>query len=703
MTTTQGFPRISSVYDHDNASPHSLLHSGSIRSTLMKLLPSDFFFSDESSDQLIEDFVALLPIFKWVEWGEPKKFIHRGIQNLANGNVGASDLQQAQPLALRTLAEERRIALLQEEQGLCKHKLDAASCKDEDADEASGQLLNHDVYISIFLLSRHRANGIKFFYEMISRWLIPGKRPNISSFFAVDFQFPDLAEEFFTLSEITVSLESLAELELVRHQLPILESEIRLGQLSVYHANRILEIKGLSADEKTSIIQERIISLLEKRPQDFDHGIFIQMQHFLVMCSEEFKSVREHGHMSRIIYVFYLFKKALKRGVESRPAHRFIHVKLNKTYLHLPFGLKKVVGIFLGLNLQSDNELFDERHFVAVLQNAFPQIRIIEESFFSLSSKDERIQLLYVEIEKAEGGEFALSEMKLIKEKLPDEVRGGIEKLTRPLFMPRNEEEVMRNIVILSNQLKFSRDLPQVVIAFDEQAGEELSFSVIWMRVLKPDDAQVQEAFAASSFLKFVPDRVKKVGLLRKKYPKEVTVFRVKFDAENFLRPDHSVDLFKARQAIVRELQRLLGDFRDYNGGMIAKQHEQFLNLKRLFPLADDLLLENFFHCLFPIELRSLFDLESLTILFKFLEEAVQKKDPLFLRKEEPRYCIVLLSYEDPSFKEKIIEAVRDLQIPSSQLLMLSQRVFEISYLGYIYLEENPQKRLNFLNLWEIR
>ena len=53
------------------------------------------------------------------------------IRKLANGNVGASDLHQAQPLA---------------KEGLCQHKLDAASCKGEDADEASDQLLNHDVY-----------------------------------------------------------------------------------------------------------------------------------------------------------------------------------------------------------------------------------------------------------------------------------------------------------------------------------------------------------------------------------------------------------------------------------------------------------------------------------------------------------------------------------------------------------------------------
>jgi hypothetical protein len=43
--------------------------------------------------------------------------IHRGIQKLANGNVGVSDLQQAQPLGLRTLAKERRTALFKRSRG----------------------------------------------------------------------------------------------------------------------------------------------------------------------------------------------------------------------------------------------------------------------------------------------------------------------------------------------------------------------------------------------------------------------------------------------------------------------------------------------------------------------------------------------------------------------------------------------------------
>ena len=92
--------------------------------------------------------------------------IHRAFQKSVDGNADASDLQ----------AEERRIALLQEEQGLCKHRLESksrqlprseptawlasarevkrdaarelaetASCKDEDAGEASDRFLKREV------------------------------------------------------------------------------------------------------------------------------------------------------------------------------------------------------------------------------------------------------------------------------------------------------------------------------------------------------------------------------------------------------------------------------------------------------------------------------------------------------------------------------------------------------------------------------
>jgi len=273
--------------------------------------------------------------------------------------------------------------------------------------------------------------------------------------------------------------------------------------------------------------------------------------------------------------------------------------------------------------------------------------------------------------------------------------------------MPRNEEEVMRNIITLSNELKFSRDLPQVMISFDEQTEEELIFTVIWMRLVKLNDLgyiSIQEIFERKeSFLKFIPDRVKKVGLLRKKHPKEVTVFRVKLSLMTFLRSDHSVDLFKARQCIVRELQRLLGEFRDYNGGMIAKQHEQFFALKNLLPAInrqEELLLENFFHSIFPVALRGLFNPQHLKNLFSMFLEGVQKnresKKAIFLKKTDATCCYLLFSYDEPS-QRQWTENLKALPISSSQLLTLSLQASETFYLGYIYLEGDREKQNSFL------
>lgn len=629
--------RIETIFDQSDDSPNRLLYSGSIRNALQRLLPSDFFLSEHTNEELLEQLTRLLPVLKWSKWG------------------------------------------------------------------------NGTPCLSIILLCWQQINGVKFFYEMISRWLLPGKRPSISSFFATDFKLLGVSKDAFTLSEVVISLENRSDLELVERQLPILESEICLGLHSVYHANRILEIKGLSADEKTSFIQERITSLLKRRPNDLDHDIFTQMQHFLVMCSDEFKAAREYTHLSRLIYVFYRFLKVLRDQVGKHPQRRFVHVKLTKTCLHLPFGLKKVVGIFLGLNFLDANELFEERHFIKVLESRFSGLAIIKDSFFSHVLKEEKTQILYLEVEKEDQSDFSLTDMRQLREKLPEEIKSGIEKLTRPLFMPRNEEEVMRNIITLSNQLKFSRDLPQVIINFDTLEDLELSFTVIWLRVLKPTDLPLHGQFELSdSFIKFVPDRVKQVGMLRNKYPKEATVFRARFAAQTFLRSDHlSIDLFKARQALVSELNRIVGEFRDYNGGMIAKQHEQFLALKELLPSLEqkeELLLENFFHSIFPVEMRSLFNPLSLKKLFAMLLEIVQEasghvgqRKPVY--QVDDQHCYFLCAYQSSQEKEEITQRVQLLQIPDFQLLSVELQIAESWFLGYIYLEKAPQLRESFLSI----
>src|SRR5579864_1336843 len=46
-------------------------------------------------------------------------------------------------------------------------------------------------HLSILLLCKHRLNIAKFFYDMIHRWLVPGRRLDVSFFFSADFKLPD--------------------------------------------------------------------------------------------------------------------------------------------------------------------------------------------------------------------------------------------------------------------------------------------------------------------------------------------------------------------------------------------------------------------------------------------------------------------------------------------------------------------------------
>jgi len=517
--------------------------------------------------------------------------------------------------------------------------------------------------ISFFMCCRFRPNAFRFFYEMVSRWLIPGKRLNALLQFAVDFSLPEYGSQKYIAGEVMVRITSAKEMEVLQKNLPIVESEIRIGMESYYQASRILEIKGLTSDEKTAFIQENIVSLIKHRPQDFDYDILSEMQHFLVLCKEEFKQVRSYRHMSRIICVHYLFRKALKLSLEVYPEKRYINVKLIRAFLE---NQKKVLGIAIGMSFLKENERFEARHVLSGIQGLLPEIRLIEGSFFCNQSRTDPTLTIYLEIEKEGGEAIHLEEERLLKEELPLELKNRIEQRLNPIFMPQNEEVIMRHILTLSGQLNYTRDLPQVIIDFAQQTEEKLEFLVVVLRVAKPKLKSIAACFEAKpSFLDYVPDRIKMLGWLRNKYKKEAAVFRVRILKNSFLRKDHSVDLNRARQEVAKELQRILGDFRDYNGGMISKENELFENLRSCVD-GNAFLLENYFYALNPPVMRSLLPTEVIKKLFYMIQRAdleeLGEEIPFQISMQyDTDYMYILVIAHDFDFKETLIPTLKAL------------------------------------------
>lgn len=523
---------------------------------------------------------------------------------------------------------------------------------------------------SFYLCCIYRPNAYRFFYEMVSRWLIPGKRLNALLQFAVDFSIPELGNQIYIGGEVVLKIDNNQDLRTVKKNLPVLENEIRLGLESFYQACRILEIKGLTTSEKTALIQENISALIRHRPQDFDYDIFTEMQHFLVICKDEFKAMREYRHMSRIICVHYLFRKALQHSKEAFPERRYINLKIFRAHLFRDGEKMPILGLVLGLSFLQENEVFEERHIVNAIKMALPHVRSVVGSYFVNAIRSDNAHLIYLEIEKEDSGPFSIDEVENIRQFLPNELKNRIEKRFNPIFMPQNEEEVMRDILTLSNELKYLRDLPQVIISFAKQVDNALEFLVIVVRIVKKLDSDL--VFSLSD-LEFISERVKTVGFIRKKYRKEAAVFRVRIDSADFLRQDHSVDLYKARHQIALELQKNIGEFRDYNGGMISKEAEAFSHLKKtLGKLIKDkeFLLENYFYSFTPAIMRSVLETEHLKNLFTMIldvnkDSLNEKNGFLYKLKKENGYLYLLFAAVDPSFKDFLLNTIEKLEIPS--------------------------------------
>jgi len=558
--------------------------------------------------------------------------------------------------------------------------------------------------MSFFSLSKFRYNSFRFFFDMISHWLVPGRRMNVVLVYATDFRMPDVSSDLYTLCEVMISVEDEEELAEIVKNLAAIEAEVRLGLESSFNARRILEVRGLAADEKMALVHEYIACLTKRLPEAFDIDVLTEMQHVLITCRDDFKMARTSRHLSRIISILYLFRKAIRKETRDAPSERHLSMKLFKSKLFLPGGVKHVLAILVGVNFISDREVFEKKHVLQSIQNLVPNVHAVDGSFFLNRHGTENICMLYLEVEKTNGAEFAFEELRLLRERLPNTLKVRIGHLVHPVFMPRNDEEIMRNIVSLSNQIKYMRDIPQVIISFDEQTHQHLSFMVILVRLLKPGFESIQRLFKkGNSPLQYIHDHTKIVGVLRKKYQKEVTVFRVKLPKEGFLRRDHTIDLYKARQTVVGELSLVIGEFRDFNGGMITKQNELLSSLKDLLVSSmpyDELLLENFFFSLTPVIMRTLLEPEALKRLFLMQLELLEKRGKgafEYRVHQDIDFLFILLKIEQKELRQEIDTTLNEFNFHSTELARTTVKSGEVWYDGYIYRSDVPAKQQRFL------
>jgi hypothetical protein len=591
--------------------------------------------------------------------------------------------------------------------------------------------------LSINLLCHSEfTNGAgRYLCDIITRWLIPGKFLNISSVRSLDFKFTASPEHRLFFMQTIIDVETDQQLTIIKNNWQNLEKEIRLSILTVRHARNIIALQKLSSEEKKAIIEENIASVIdtpskmfgntlfdqmhtfwlrlsaegniqqiqnqfspyiEQRPKVFDSSIFHEIKHAIQLFGDRFTGMRDLRHVSRLISYQYLFRKTLMRCVLESPDERHVRIKLIKTRIYTSSkakGQKTLLGILGAVNVLSENELFGERHIAEAITHCLPNVRKVEHSFVLDRRGPDPIRLFYLEIEKTNSAPFSLGEMEVLTKNLPYELYESIESVLPPVLMPRNDEEIMRNIVLLSQQLKYLSDPPQLTISFSAQTEQALQFTVVLLRILRDGDFPLSEIFAAANTeLKIEELEIKRVGLLRKRYPKESNVFKVSLDKKKFLRKDFTIDLFKARQEVSFELDAIFKGIRDFNGGIHSKQQEAFQQLKSLIQETSsqkDFLIENFFYSITPALRQTLIPPSSLKTLFNLMEEALDvdyKKEMFFVKKQaDADQLLTVVASPHSGLKEELALLLTRLNIPSSELFYTHVTSCGIYCMGYLY------------------
>ncbi|HEY5234860.1 MAG TPA: hypothetical protein VIJ14_01675, partial [Rhabdochlamydiaceae bacterium] len=460
--------------------------------------------------------------------------------------------------------------------------------------------------------------------------------------------------------------------------------------------------------DKLKNLDQTLNDLISRFPQHLEPSIFKDKDRLLAYFDHEFLRKRSVKHLARLLTAQYLKKKKLLGTIYLSPKTRCIELRIMPTKLEFPFASKWVIGILTQLSLGSRYELFDQVQLLKAVQKIIPELRIVKGSVYVFQEADDSIKTLYAEFEKNGNHFFTLSELKALKTSLEEALFKSIERLVPTVFMTRNQEEALRNILTLSQQIEHGSDLPQVMMSYESQTAEELIFTVICVRVESLDATPVDNLLKQkSSFSQWILERKQLVKYVQQHQPIFAYIFRVLLTPHpTILRSDGSLNFFAARQKIGNDMKLHIGEFRDFNGGILIKQEEMLHSLKTALPTIAPELIENVFYSIAPIEMQAILPLSTLKMLFELFMEVFEKPlvssaDYAYQSSVKDHLLISMVRIPNGTFYEMAKDHLLSFDLPEVKLASIALAMNDSYVFGYLLETENAQLQNRFLESLE--
>lgn len=408
-----------------------------------------------------------------------------------------------------------------------------------------------------------------------------------------------------------------------KDQHPLLQTLIEKTLLLPPCFRTILALLSLSSHTSDVRFRHGLVRWLVRYPPVNHADVLIELQRLIHTSDIDFMKIRTPSHLLALIRSLVYLKEQLTFHAPSGGHDKQLVHRLFPARLQVPFGTKEVMCLAICVRPLSPYERFDDRHILLACQRCIPSLEAVPRSFYASSSPAETALSLYLELEKSDRSAFTCREMKTLKDELGLELTASIEQVMSRIDIPLNEEDLLRNLLLLSQQVRSVKDRPQIIIQFQGQSDTSLAFHVTLVRCTKDEEAAIPMPEAQPATVsRCLLLRSSTIEKIHRRLIKQGLMFLIECPKERFLRRDRSVDFLRARGCVVEIIESAYGKVRDLNGGLSCQHHQVLATLRPLLAeheLKELSLVEDLLHSLSPASMKPVLGPEHIATLFRQL------------------------------------------------------------------------------------
>ncbi|MFZ0565709.1 MAG: hypothetical protein WAM28_05955, partial [Chlamydiales bacterium] len=404
------------------------------------------------------------------------------------------------------------------------------------------------------------------------------------------------------------------------------------------------------ADKKEKIALA-IKNVLNRFPNVFDDRLEQGFKRLEAMAPNGFMVHRSLAHLRKLLVIQFFLQKKIE-SILHKEGSQYHHL-----YLRF-FRQESHLCLIFVLALRREEESISKGILLKSIQALYPSMDEVPRSFIKWFHPEIPYVCGYIELRKWRGKGLSQLQTRRLSMGVKEQLLCSLPVYTPAVFWPYNAEESYRQILILQQEIERKSDLPHVAIQFKGQLESSLEFLIHL--------ATPVSSFSLNSAVNILPSSIRLSYYLSdfENYsPIKAHIFSMHIHGDQFYE-NGVLNLMRARRVVVKHLERIIGGFRDYNGGLLEKQHQQFEEIKLKYSNQISLFsrfAEPLFYSLRPIEKQISISMEDIESLFAFFSKAFRHKGSVKII--EPSKNILIMKSLHSAEVSRIVEKVVHLSL----------------------------------------